>query len=193
MKLIIMVFIFSFFSTFVYSSENKIYLAGGCFWCLEQAFQEELGVISAVSGYSGGKSINPSYKDVSKGDTGHIEALEILYDDNLVSINELLEIFFKNIDPFDEKGQFCDRGYQYQSAIFINNKSIETIANKYISKIEKKFVKKVKTMLLKFDKFYKAEDYHQDYYLKNPIRYNLYKKGCGRENRLKKISIKFND
>ncbi|MDC3321875.1 peptide-methionine (S)-S-oxide reductase MsrA [Alphaproteobacteria bacterium] len=183
-------FIFIFHNS--YSEEQKIYLAGGCFWCLEEAFQDEKGVISAISGYSGGHTINPTYKEVSRGDTGHIEALEVIYEDKTISMNQIFNIFFQNIDPFDGKGQFCDRGYHYQSAIFISNEKIENLSNKYISIIENLYNQKVKTLLLDFDKFYNAEDYHQDYYIKNPIRYNYYKKGCGRTKRLEQISLQIN-
>ena len=183
-------FIFIFHNS--YSEEQKIYLAGGCFWCLEEAFQDEKGVISAISGYSGGHTINPTYKEVSRGDTGHIEALEVIYEDKIVNINQIFNIFFQNIDPFDGKGQFCDRGYHYQSAIFISNEKIKNLSNKYISIIENLYNQKVKTLLLDFDKFYNAEDYHQDYYIKNPIRYNYYKKGCGRTKRLEQISLQIN-
>ena len=183
-------FIFIFHNS--YSEEQKIYLAGGCFWCLEEAFQDEKGVISAISGYSGGHTINPTYKEVSRGDTGHIEALEVIYEDKIVSINQIFNIFFQNIDPFDGNGQFCDRGYHYQSAIFISNEKIKNLSNKYISIIENLYNQKVKTLLLDFNKFYNAEDYHQDYYIKNPIRYNYYKKGCGRTKRLEQISLQIN-
>ena len=183
-------FIFIFHNS--YSEEQKIYLAGGCFWCLEEAFQDEKGVISAISGYSGGHTINPTYKEVSKGDTGHIEALEVIYEDKIVNINQIFNIFFQNIDPFDGNGQFCDRGYHYQSAIFISNEKIKNLSNKYISIIENLYNQKVKTLLLDFDKFYNAEDYHQDYYIKNPIRYNYYKKGCGRTKRLEQLSLQIN-
>ena len=183
-------FIFIFHNS--YSEEQKIYLAGGCFWCLEEAFQDEKGIISAISGYSGGHTINPTYKEVSKGDTGHIEALEVIYEDKIISINQIFNIFFQNIDPFDGNGQFCDRGYHYQSAIFISNEKIKNLSNKYISIIENLYNQKVKTLLLDFDKFYNAEDYHQDYYIKNPIRYNYYKKGCGRTKRLEQISLQIN-
>jgi methionine-S-sulfoxide reductase len=183
-------FIFIFHNS--YSEEQKIYLAGGCFWCLEEAFQDEKGIISAISGYSGGHTINPTYKEVSRGDTGHIEALEVIYEDKIISINQIFNIFFQNIDPFDGNGQFCDRGYHYQSAIFISNEKIKNLSNKYISIIENLYNQKVKTLLLDFDKFYNAEDYHQDYYIKNPIRYNYYKKGCGRTKRLEQISLQIN-
>ena len=183
-------FIFIFHNS--YSEEQKIYLAGGCFWCLEEAFQDEKGIISAISGYSGGHTINPTYKEVSRGDTGHIEALEVIYEDKIISINQIFNIFFQNIDPFDGNGQFCDRGYHYQSAIFISNEKIKNLSNKYISIIENLYNQKVKTLLLDFYKFYNAEDYHQDYYIKNPIRYNYYKKGCGRTKRLEQISLQIN-
>ena len=183
-------FIFIFHNS--YSEEQKIYLAGGCFWCLEEAFQDEKGIISAISGYSGGHTINPTYKEVSRGDTGHIEALEVIYEDKIININQIFNIFFQNIDPFDGNGQFCDRGYHYQSAIFISNEKIKNLSNKYISIIENLYNQKVKTLLLDFDKFYNAEDYHQDYYIKNPIRYNYYKKGCGRTKRLEQISLQIN-
>ena len=191
MKIIFCLF-FIFISHNSYSEEQKIYLAGGCFWCLEEAFQDEKGVISAISGYSGGHTINPTYKEVSRGDTGHIEALEVIYEDKVVSINQIFNIFFQNIDPFDGNGQFCDRGYHYQSAIFISNEKIKNLSNKYISIIENLYNQKVKTLLLDFNKFYNAEDYHQDYYIKNPIRYNYYKKGCGRTKRLEQLSLQIN-
>ena len=175
------------------AEEKKIYLAGGCFWCLEEAYQDVDGVISAISGYSGGYTTNPTYEKISTGKTGHIEALEIIYDDDMTNSNNILNIFFKNIDPFDGNGQFCDKGYQYQSAIFLNSNINQTLVSKYISIIENKYEKKVKTLILEFDKFYNAEDYHQDFYIKNPIRYNYYKKGCGREKRLKQLSITFNE
>ena len=175
------------------AEEKKIYLEGGCFWCLEEAYQDVDGVISAISGYSGGHTTNPTYEKISTGKTGHIEALEIIYDDEIINSNSILNIFFKNIDPFDENGQFCDKGYQYQSAIFLNSNIKQTLVNKYISIIENNYEKKVKTLVLEFDKFYEAEDYHQDFYIKNPIRYNYYKKGCGRVKRLKQLSIIFNE
>ena len=175
------------------AEEKKIYLAGGCFWCLEEAYQDVEGVISAISGYSGGHTTNPNYEKISTGKTGHIEALEITYDNDIINSNNILNIFFKNIDPFDGNGQFCDKGYQYQSAIFLNNNINQTLVNEYISNIENNYEKKVKTLILEFDKFYNAEDYHQDFYIKNPIRYNYYKKGCGRVKRLKQLSITFNE
>ncbi len=182
-----------FFSFNVIAEEKKIYLAGGCFWCLEESFQDVDGIISAISGYSGGHTENPTYEKISSGKTGHIEALEIIYENEIINADNIFNIFFKNIDPFDGNGQFCDKGYQYQSAIFINNNDTKILANKYISLIENKYNQEVKTLILEFDKFYEAENYHQDFYIKNPIRYNYYKRGCGRTKRLNQLSIKLND
>jgi len=112
------------------------------FGVLRKLFQDEKGIISAISGYSGGHTINPTYKEVSRGDTGHIEALEVIYEDKIISINQIFNIFFQNIDPFDGNGQFCDRGYHYQSAIFISNEKIKNLSNKYISIIEIYITKK---------------------------------------------------
>ena len=192
MRLFLLLIIF-LFALNANAEEKKIYLAGGCFWCLEEAYQDVEGVISAISGYSGGHTTNPNYEKISTGKTGHIEALEIIYDDEIINSDSILNIFFKNIDPFDGNGQFCDKGYQYQSAIFLNRNINQTLVSKYISIIENNYEKKVKTLVLEFDKFYEAEDYHQDFYIKNPIRYNYYKKGCGRVKRLKQLSIVFNE
>ena len=192
MRLFLLLIIF-LFALNANAEEKKIYLAGGCFWCLEEAYQDVEGVISAISGYSGGHTTNPNYEKISTGKTGHIEALEIIYDDDIINSNNILNIFFKNIDPFDGNGQFCDKGYQYQSAIFLNNNINQILVKEYISIIENNYEKKVKTLILEFDKFYNAEDYHQDFYIKNPIRYNYYKKGCGRVKRLKQLSITLNE
>ena len=192
MRLFLLLIIF-LFALNANAEEKKIYLAGGCFWCLEEAYQDVDGVISAISGYSGGHTTNPTYEKISTGKTGHIEALEIIYDDEIINSDSILNIFFKNIDPFDGNGQFCDKGYQYQSAIFLNRNINQTLVSKYISIIENNYEKKVKTLVLEFDKFYEAEDYHQDFYIKNPIRYNYYKKGCGRVKRLKQLSLVFNE
>ena len=188
--LLLIIFLYAFNTN---AEEKKIYLAGGCFWCLEEAYQDVDGIISAISGYSGGHTTDPTYEKISTGKTGHIEALEIIYDDEIINSDSILNIFFKNIDPFDGNGQFCDKGYQYQSAIFLNRNINQTLVNKYISIIESNYEEKVKTLVLEFDKFYEAEDYHQDFYIKNPIRYNYYKKGCGRVKRLKQLSIVFNE
>ena len=166
---------------------KKIYFAGGCFWCMEESFDKIDGVVSSISGYSGGSLKNPSYEDVIYKDTGHVETVEITYDSDKVTFNKLLDIYWKNIDPFDKYGQFCDKGKSYRSVIFIQNKNQKRIVNKSINDLEKKFNNKIVTLVWKFDKFYVAENYHQDYYQKNFLRYLAYKKACQREEVLQKI------
>ena len=168
-------------------SFKKAYFAGGCFWCMEESFDKVEGVMKSISGYSGGHLKNPSYKDVIYKDTGHVEAIEITYDPKKISYEKLVNIFWKNIDPFDKYGQFCDKGKSYRSVIFFQNKKQQKIIKKSISNIEKKFDAKVVTLTWKFEKFYKAEDYHQDYYQKNFLKYLAYKKACQREEVLNKI------
>ena len=169
------------------SSFKKAYFAGGCFWCMEESFDKVDGVIKSISGYSGGKLKNPTYKDVIYKDTGHVEAIEITYDPNKISYEKLLSVFWKNIDPFDKYGQFCDKGKSYRSVIFFKNNKQKNIIQNSVAEIEQRFNSKVVTMLWKFDKFYKAEDYHQNYYQKNFLRYLTYKKACQREEVLNKI------
>tara|TARA_Y100001970_G_scaffold220744_1_gene271212 strand:- start:2794 stop:3417 length:624 start_codon:yes stop_codon:yes gene_type:complete len=169
------------------SNYKKAYFAGGCFWCMEESFDKFDGIIKSISGYSGGQFKNPTYKDVIYKDTGHVETIEITYDPKKISYNKLLEIFWKNIDPFDEYGQFCDKGKSYRSVVFFENDQQERIIKKSILNLENKFDAKIVTLLWKFEKFYKAEDYHQDYYQKNFLRYLAYKKACKREESLKKI------
>ena len=147
------------------------------------------GVLSVYSGYSGGHVENPTYQEVVLGNTGHIEAAEINYDSSLVNEEQLVKLLFLNIDPFDEGGQFCDRGYSYKSAFFTSDENLIKIINNYISKIENNHNQKVQTLVLPFKNFYLAEDYHQDYYKKNPIRYNYYKYSCGREQRIKQLKV----
>ena len=166
---------------------KKIYFAGGCFWCMEESFDKIDGVVSSISGYSGGSLKNPSYEDVIYKDTGHVETVEITYDSDKVTFNKLLDIYWKNIDPFDKYGQFCDKGKSYRSVIFIQNENQKRIVNKSIKDLEKKFNNKIVTLVWKFDKFYVAENYHQDYYQKNFLRYLAYKKACQREEVLQKI------
>ena len=166
---------------------KKAYFAGGCFWCMEESFDKVDGVIKSISGYSGGKLKNPTYKDVIYKDTGHVETIEIIYDPKKVSYEKLVNIFWKNIDPFDKYGQFCDKGKSYRSVIFFKNKNQRNIIQKSIDKVEQKFNSKVVTLIWKFEKFYEAEDYHQDYYQKNFLRYLAYKKACQREEVLDKI------
>ena len=168
-------------------SFKKAYFAGGCFWCMEESFDKVDGVIKSISGYSGGKMKNPTYQDVIYKDTGHVEAIEITYDPKKISYEKLLAIFWKNIDPFDKYGQFCDKGKSYRSVIFFKSDKQKSIIQNSVAEVEKRFNSKVVTMVWKFDKFYKAEDYHQDYYQKNFLRYLAYKKACQREEVLDKI------
>ena len=166
---------------------NKAYFAGGCFWCMEESFEKLEGVKEVISGYSGGTTSNPTYKEVTFGDTGHFEVVEIIYNNNIVSYNELLKNFWINIDPFDAFGQFCDKGYSYRSVAFYQNAYEKNQIEKSISEIENKFSKRVVTYVREFEIFYKAEDKHQDYYQEYLLNYLMYKKGCGREEVLKRI------
>ena len=167
---------------------KKAYFAGGCFWCMEESFDKVKGVIKSISGYSGGHVKNPTYKQVTYKDTGHVEAIEVHYDPKLTSFDELLKEFWVNIDPFDDQGQFCDKGKSYRSVAFYQNIKQKKLIENSISSIEKKFnKKKIVTLVWEFKKFYPAEDYHQDYYQNNFLRYLAYKTGCKREEILDKI------
>ena len=166
---------------------KKAYFAGGCFWCMEESFDKVKGVIESISGYSGGSLKNPTYKDVIYKDTGHVETIEITYDPDKTSFKKLLNIFWKNIDPFDKYGQFCDKGKSYRSVAFFQDKNEKRIIDKSIKEFEKQFKNEIVTLVWKFEKFYKAEDYHQDYYQKNFLKYLTYKKACQREEVLNKI------
>ena len=183
------IIIFFLLSIKAQASIKSMYVAGGCFWCVEEVYEKIEGVLSVYSGYSGGHVENPTYQEVVLGNTGHIEAAEINYDSSLVNEEQLVKQLFLNIDPFDEGGQFCDRGYSYKSAFFTSDENLKKIINNYILKIENNHNQKVQTLVLPFKNFYLAEDYHQDYYKKNPIRYNYYKYSCGREQRIKQLKI----
>ena len=171
----------------LYAEEKKAYFAGGCFWCMEESFDQIEGVLSSISGYSGGHLKNPTYQDVIYKDTGHVEAIEITYDSKIVSYEKLLNIYWRNIDPFDSEGQFCDKGKSYRSVIFFQNQLEKEFIDKSFKNLESKFNREIVTLVWKFKKFYPAEDYHQDYYEKNFIRYLMYKNGCKREDTLRKI------
>ena len=160
---------------------EKAYFAGGCFWCMEESFENILGVSKVISGYSGGTTENPTYKEVTYGNTGHFEVIEVIYIPEVVSYEKLLEEFWVNIDPFDAVGQFCDKGYSYRSVAFYQNDKQKNLIENSIKEIEEKFKKKVVTYVRKFDKFYMAEAVHQDYYQINFLNYLRYKKGCRRE------------
>jgi len=168
-------------------SIKSAYFAGGCFWCMEESFEKIGGVLEVISGYSGGKTKNPTYKEVTYGKTGHFETIKIKYDVKKINYKELLDIFWVNIDPFDSKGQFCDKGYSYRSVAFYSLDSEKDLINKSIQRLEKKFNKKIVTYVIKFDNFYKAEDYHQDYYKESFVNYLMYKNSCGRVKTLEKI------
>ena len=164
-------------------------LAGGCFWCMEPPFDKLEGVISTTSGYTGGHTKNPSYKQTSSGKTGHTEAIQIVYDPMKVSYEKLLDVFWHNIDPTTADQQFCDRGSQYRSEIFYHNEEQKHQAEASKAKLNKSkpFKAPIVTQVTQASTFYAAEDYHQDYYKKNPIRYRYYRYGCGRDKRLKQL------
>ena len=188
MKKILLILTFFFINLSLFAAENKkAYFAGGCFWCMEESYDQVEGVLSSVSGYSGGHLKNPKYEDVIYKDTGHVEVIEVTYDPSIISYKDLLEVYWRNIDPFDSEGQFCDKGKSYRSVIFFDNKNQKELIDKSFKEIEKRFDKKVVTLVWKFDIFYPAENYHQDYYEKNFIRYLMYKNGCKREETLKRI------
>lgn len=167
--------------------EASAIFAGGCFWCMEPPYDKLPGVKSTISGYSGGHKKNPHYKEVSSGSTGHYEVLQVSYDPGQVSYQQLLEVFWRNIDPLDATGQFCDKGQQYQSAIFYSDENERLLAQQSIAEITEKLGKPIATKLLPAADFYPAEDYHQDYYLKNPRRYKFYRWNCGRDQRLQEL------
>ena len=169
------------------AQKDKAYFAGGCFWCVEESFEKLEGVQEVISGYSGGVTENPTYKEVTYGRTGHFEVVEVTYDKKIISYKKLLENFWVNIDPFDAYGQFCDKGYSYRSVAFYKNEEEKSLIKKDIKELESKFNKKVVTYIRYFEKFYKAEEYHQDFYKIKFERYLRYKKACGREELLKRI------
>ena len=187
MKKIIFFFIIFFNSNVLAQDLQKAYFAGGCFWCMEESFEKFDGVIEVLSGYSGGTTENPTYDEVTYGNSGHFETIEIIYDKNKTNYRNLLDHFWKNIDPFDEYGQFCDKGYSYRSVAFYENIEQKNLIEKSIKKLEKKFKKKIVTYVIRFDRFYKAEEKHQNYYEVKFLNYLRYKKACGRERKLNKI------
>ena len=163
--------------------------AGGCFWCMEPPFDEVDGVVSTTSGYTGGGVENPTYEQVSSGGTGHAEALRVEYDPAKVSYRELLDVFWRNVDPLAKNRQFCDVGEQYRSAIFYHDEEQRRLAEETKRAIEAsgRFDRPVATEIVPAGEFWPAEDYHQDYYRKNPIRYKFYSFNCGRERRLREL------
>ena len=163
--------------------------AGGCFWCMEHPFDELEGVKSTTSGYTGGQLKNPTYGEVSSGGTGHTEAVEIVYDPKKISYEKLLTVFWRNVDPLTANRQFCDSGSQYRTGIFYHNEKQRQLAEESKKALEEsgRFSEPIVTEITAASKFYAAEDYHQDYYDKNPIQYAIYRYSCGRDRRLKEL------
>jgi peptide-methionine (S)-S-oxide reductase len=163
--------------------------AGGCFWCMEPPYDKLPGVTATISGYTGGSKANPTYQEVSAGTTGHTEAVQVIYDPKKVSYEKLLEVFWVNIDPTVKDRQFCDAGTQYRSGIFYHDDAQRKAAEASKAALEKSkpFKEAIVTPIVMGGAFYAAEDYHQDYYKKNPVRYQIYRNGCGRDARLKQL------
>jgi methionine-S-sulfoxide reductase len=184
---IIIIFVFLVNNLSKALGEDKAYFAGGCFWCVEESFEKLNGVIEVISGYSGGTTENPTYKEVTYGNTGHFEVVEVIYNKNIISFEELLKNYWINIDPFDAYGQFCDKGYSYRSVAFYQNNKEKKLIERDVKNLEKKFNKKVVTYLREFKKFYKAENRHQNFYKVYFQNYLRYKKACKREETLKEI------
>lgn len=162
--------------------------AGGCFWCMEKPFDQMAGVISTTSGYTGGELANPTYEQVGRGGTGHIEAVKVVYDPARVTYAQLLDTYWKQVDPFDPDGQFCDQGETYSPAIFVAGPDQQSGAQASKTAIEAQFPgQAIGVRIIAATTFWDAEGYHQDYYIKNPVRYNYYRTGCGRDARLKAV------
>ncbi len=161
--------------------------AGGCFWCVESDFDHVPGVLETISGYTGGKVANPTYSQVSAGGTGHAESVEVVYDPRKVSFAQLLDYFWRHVDPTVKDQQFCDHGNQYRTAIFVHNDEERKLAEASKKKVEAELKKPIYTEIVQAGPFYKAEDYHQDFYLKNPTKYKFYRWNCGRDQRLEQI------
>lgn len=167
----------------------KATFAGGCFWCMEPPFDTVRGVISTTSGYTGGTKKNPTYEEVSAGGTGHAESVEVLYDPTKVSYRHLLDIFWHNVDPLTADRQFCDVGHQYRTAIFYHDEEQHRLADSTKAALESsgRFKQPIVTEIVPAGPFWPAEEYHQDYYRKNPIRYHFYRTACGRDSRLREV------
>lgn len=173
--------------------EDKAVFAGGCFWCMEPEFANIKGVVKVTSGYTGGTTKNPTYQDVLSGSTGHVEAIEVVFNPTIITYPKLLEVFWSNVDPLDPDGQFCDQGEQYRAGIFYNNDEQKKQAERSLADIVRKLKQPVATFMREGAEFYPAEDYHQEYYIKNKIRYKMYREGCGRDARLKKVNNMMNE
>ena len=165
----------------------KATFAGGCFWCMVEPFQTLPGVVSVTAGYTGGTKVNPTYEEVSSGSTGHAESIQIVFDPSKISYERLLDRYWKNVDPLQANGQFCDHGRQYRSAIFFHDEAQKRLAEGSKSKVEGLFKAKVATEIVPAGVFYRAEEYHQDFYKKDPVQYRRYRQGCGRDRRLQEL------
>ena len=177
------------FTTASVAKNETVIVAGGCFWCVESDFEQVEGVIDAVSGYTGGSTENPTYDQVSDKDTGHFEAVKITYDDEKVSLKELVDFYWKTIDPTNPVGQFCDTGAPYKTALFYADDAQKAVIDTSLNDVNKSkpFDKPIVTEILPAKTFYLAEEFHQDYYKKNPIRYKLYRTGCRRDATIKSL------
>ena len=187
MKIVSVLLIFFFYSSSVYSQNKTAVFAGGCFCCMEEAFEAVDGVDKVVSGYTGGTTKNPNYEQVTNQNTGHYEAVLISYNPQKISYAKLLDIFWKNVDPYDDEGQFCDKGPSYLSAIFYSNDEEKLLIEDSVKRLTQINTKLIATKFIKLDIFYLAEGDHQDYYKRNPLKYNYYKTSCGRVKRLKEV------
>ena len=185
----LLLFLLYFPITSAFAGNESLIVAGGCFWCVEADFEKLEGVTSAVSGYIGGSLANPTYAQVASGKTGHFEGVIINYDPGKISLRQLVDHFWKTIDPTDPNGQFCDKGSPYKTALFYRDEQQRQVFQQSLAEIDKSkpFEKPIVTQILPATEFYNAEDYHQDYYKKNPIRYNLYRTSCGRDSTIRKL------
>jgi len=193
MRLILAIVAAALLSAFTQAKDTPLparaeaYFAMGCFWCAEHDMEAVPGVIEAVSGYTGGTTRNPTYAQVSAGGTGHFEAVRVIYDPRKVKYSQLLDVFWKNVDPFDPAGQFCDKGESYRAAIFPVNAAQRKLAEASKAQVERRLGKPVAVQIIAKSAFYRAEGYHQDYARKNPLRYRFYRQGCGRDARLRQV------
>jgi peptide-methionine (S)-S-oxide reductase len=169
------------------TSESVATFAGGCFWCMEPPFEKLEGVISVTSGYAGGTKRHPTYEQVSEGGTGHAESVEIRFDPSKISYRQLLDVFWRNVDPLTADGQFCDHGNQYRTAIFYHDEEQHQLALASMREVQKRFKEAIVTQIVPAGEFWRAEEYHQDYYKKNPVRYRFYRFNCGRDARLDEL------
>lgn len=187
MKILLMFLLLSTLS--LSETIKKAYFAGGCFWCMEAPFEKLDGVKEAISGYAGGSEINPSYKEVASGNTGHKEAVEVIFDSDIISYDQLLDVFWRQINPTDNGGQFVDRGFQYSTGIFYVGDLQRSIASQSKERYDKLgvFKKDIVTPILPYTTFYKAEEYHQDYYKKSSLKYKYYRSRSGRDKYLNSI------